>query len=207
MNTIRTLVILVSLLVPTAALSQTDDEKTAMVDRVASEISTKHGISKDAALDYLKVGLAAIKARAKAQEDQSKLSALYADMLERYASTYIAGQIVIAEGRKIIEEIKAEPVGTVIPQERVAVINKWAGRASALNTMTSNAVGAHMTWTMERFTSSSACARGAMEFNSKKCIELMNATLDEFQSMGNTLEAATKTVSVILFAVMKRMSY
>jgi hypothetical protein len=198
-------------MLPTVALSQAADElaaaKIAAIESVAAEIATKHGISKDAAIDYLKLALKAKNAAEQAKKDGKKVTHLYADMVDKYATTYIMAQVVLTEGTKLYEEMKDEPVGMTIPKERVALIQKWASKAIAVTKMTQNAATAHMTWNMERFSSNPICKREAPEFNIKTCIDLLKATTDEFKSIGTTLEGAVHSIGVIVLAVVPRMTY
>ena len=95
MHIVRTFALLVSLMLPTVALSQAADElaaaKIAAIESVAAEIATKHGISKDAAIDYLKLALKAKNAAEQAKKDGYDPEAIAAELERSFVTAMVQG--------------------------------------------------------------------------------------------------------------------
>lgn len=189
-----------------SAKAESAEDAEAFVNQKKHEIVAKFGVSDKTAETYLRVTLSAFRASEAAKKDGTEVSRLHAEMLEKYATVILFGDVVVVRGTLLIDEMKDGVPGTAVPEPLVRRVNAWASFAAKVLVMSADAGETATAWATQRAVKSGHCDVHGKSLNFVKCEEILRETLDTIHEVMEHMTLASKAIGVLVLTV-PRMTY
>lgn len=183
---------------PLSASAQSEQEVSeAVVQQLIPQTAVKFKISEDLAASYLRIALKAMHARKQAEIDKTEVSELYADCLDKLATTQLLQAVVLTRGNKLVERAKDGVPGTTIPQPLSTEINEWATLAAQSLVIGVSADLAGIKYAQEYALQSEACEQKQLA----SCADKLGEAMEIIKAAGLHTHQQASAISVVALAI------
>ncbi len=172
-----------------------------VIDKQKAEIAAKFGVSEKTAETYLRTMIASVSAREAAKTDSTGVSTLKADALEKYANVVLQGNVVVARGQLLVDEMKNGVPGTRIPESLVKKVNSWAAFAGNVLLLSAEAGNTAGKWVTQRAVKSGFCDTKSRNHSFKKCEKILRETVDLAHGIMDHMIASGDAIRVMVLTV------